>query len=344
MTTFVTGANGHIGNTLVKQLLARGRRVRALVRPTSNISGLKDGSGSVMDGVEVAYGDVLDRESLRSALRGCDVVYHTAAVFRTRLADESIMTRTALEGTRHLLELCAGQPGIKKIIYTSSVAAVGCRRTPEAVLTERDWNDDPIDTYVASKLESERLAVELMKRHALPVVFVNPGTVLGPNDYTPTPSNWFILLAMQKMPPVFFDSGHSYTDVEDVAQGHLLAEERGRVGERYILAGENVTIQETFRRISRLTGTRAPWLKVGHRFVSVVGLGVEGAAKLTGRPPLFTRWKAHKLVDYYVYMSSEKAQRELGYRFRPFDEILQRCRAWYGQMGWLQKTELRVKN
>ena len=335
MMTLVTGASGHLGLTLVKQLLAEGRRVRALVRKTSRLTGLKAAEAEFPKGLEIVCGDMLDRPSLQSALKGCGVVYHTAAVFRTRLADESIMMKTAVEGRRHLLELCRDTSAIRKILYTSSVAAVGCRRTPEGVMTEKDWNRDPIDAYVASKLESEKLALQLMRQWSLPVVFLNPGTILGPQDYTPTPSNWFILLAMKRLPPVYFDGGHSYTDVEDVAEGHRLAEEKGAVGERYILGGENISIRETFQRIGQLKGSRLPRFKVGHRFVSVAGLGVEALASMTGKPPLFTRRKAHQLVDYYVYVSSERARRELGYRHRSFREILERCQAWYRDQRWL---------
>jgi dihydroflavonol-4-reductase len=347
--TLVTGATGHIGNTIVRKLLGHGREVRALVRSTSNLAGLKDDQGKHFEGVELISGDVLDPDTLRPALAGCDVVYHTAALFDTRLKDETLMSKINLEGTRNVLELCARSSGLRKVVYTSSVAAVGCLRVPDAVLTEDNWNTDPIDAYVASKLESERLAQRIRDETGLPMVFVNPGTVLGPYDYKPTPSNGFVLLAMKRMPPVYFSGGHSYSDVEDVAEGHLLAEEKGREGERYILAGENISIADLFGRISRRTGVRKPHVKIGHTFVSVAGLGFEMLAGVTGKPPLFTRRKAHKLIDYYGYFSSEKACRELGYRYRSLDEILERCIAWYVRMGWIsgrwvKNEELRMKN
>ncbi len=329
MITLVTGASGHLGGAVVRALHRRGRQVRALVRASSNLKGL-DGLG-----VELAYGDVLDKASLKAALQGVSRVFHAAAIFKTRLADESIMTRTNVEGTRNILEAAAEQGGIERIVYTSSVAAVGCRRRPDQVMTESDWNTDPIDAYVASKAESETLARELMGRLQLPLVFVNPATVLGPGDYGPTPSNDFVLLTMKKAPPVYFDSGHSYVDVEDVAEGHLLAEEKGRIGERYILAGENVTNLDLSRRIDKLMGRKTFRVKVGHGFVTCVGLVLEAKARMLGATPLFTRKKAHKLIDYYGYFDSSKARQELGYQSRPLDAILPRCLEWYRFQGWL---------
>ena len=328
MTTLVTGASGHVGNNIVKQLLAAGRPVRAMVRKTSPLTGLQDTSGKLLAGVELVRGDLLDPASLGRAVAGCTRVFHTAAVFKTRLPDENIMLRTNIEGTRNLLSACRNQ-ALEKIIYTSSVAAVGCSRTPEIILDEATWNQDPIDAYVQSKLDSERLAVKLAADWRLPVVFVNPGTILGPNDFSDTPSNSFIRLAMQKLPPVYFAGGHSYTDVEDVARGHLLAEQHGKIGERYILAGENASIEDLFLRISRLTGKRPPRIKIGHLFVTIAGAGFETLAKITGGRPLFTRKKAHKLIDYYGYFSSQKAEQELGYTYRSLDEQLLRCKSWF---------------
>jgi dihydroflavonol-4-reductase len=159
--------------------------------------------------------------------------------------------------------------------------------------------------------------------------------VIGPGDYKPQPNNDFILKAMKAAPPVYFANGHSYVDAEDVAEGHLLAEEKGKGGERYILGGENIDIRELFNKVSALTGGRKPFMKVGHLFVSVVGLAVELKAKLLKQAPLFTRAKAHKLIDYYGYFDSSKARRELGYSYRGVDEILRRCLAWYKERGWI---------
>lgn len=337
MKTLVTGANGHLGNTIVKKLLAKGRKVRAMVRATSNLAGLKDHSGKLLKGVELAYADVMDQKAFAAAMKGCEVIHHTAAVFKTRLDSqgEAGMMQIALEGTRNLCELAAKLPKKPRILYTSSVAAVGCSRRPELILDEATWNEKPIDAYVDSKAKSEKVALLMMRQLKLDMVFLNPGTILGPNDFGPTPSSSFILLAMKKATPVYFAGGHSYTDVEDVAEAHLAAEKKGKAGERYILAGENISVVDSLNRIAVLTHHAKPMVRIGHVFVSVAGLGFETLAGFTGKPPLFTRKKAHQLIDYYGYFNSEKARRDLGYRFRSFDELLVRSKSWYQKMGWL---------
>lgn len=339
MSTLVTGASGHIGNLIVKKLLAKGRRVRAMIRPHSNKEALRLDGGLTPPELETVLGDVNDPASLTKAMHGVEILYHCAAVFQTRFTQEgqeALMLRTNVEGTRQVLE-AAARAGVRRVVYTSSVAAIGCSRDPRRILDETVWNADPIDGYVASKTESERLAHELQLKLGLDIVYVLPATVIGPSDFKPQPNNDFILKAMQSAPPVYFANGHSYVDAEDVAEGHLLAEEKGLSGERYLLGGDNVNIRDLFERISKLTGGRKPFLKVGHSFVSIVGLLVELKAKALGEPPLFTRAKAHKLIDYYGYFDSSKAKATLGYSARPLDEILVRCQNWYQRMGWLQK-------
>jgi len=338
MLTLVTGASGHIGNLIVRKLLERGRPVRAMVRPNSSKEPLRSQDGMTPPNLEIIYGDVNDPASLHKAMHGVQRLFHCAAVFQTRFVhpgEEEAMLRTNVEGTRNALE-AAAKAGVKRIVYTSSVAAIGCSRDPKIILNEKTWNEDPIDGYVASKTDSERLAHELQAKLGLDIVYVLPATVIGPYDFKPQPNNDFILKAMMAAPPVYFANGHSYVDAEDVAIGHVLAEEKGKSGERYLLGGDNVNIRDLFDRISALTGGRKPFFKVGHVFVSVVGLAVELKAKALGEPPLFTRKKAHKLIDYYVYFDSAKARAELGYGARPLDEILARCRNWYRRQGWLE--------
>lgn len=328
MTTLVTGANGHIGSRIVRLLLERGRKVRALVRPGSDLSGLRG-----LD-VELVRGDVLDQGSLEAALRGVDRVFHTAAVFNTRLPDESVMRRTNVDGTRNLLAALRGRP-VERLVYTSSVAAIGYTRDPAVTLDEAAWNTDPIDVYTASKTDGERL-VHAAAAQGLDAVVVNPCTVLGPGDHKPTPSNGFVLLALQRGAPVTFNSGHTYVDVDDVALGHLQAEEKGRRGQRYVLGGTPVSNDDLLAELARRRGGRPPFIHLNHAMVEVLGWGVELKARLLGGPPLFTRAKAHKLIDYYGYFSHAKAARELGYAPRPLDQVLDRAEAWYREKGWLK--------
>jgi dihydroflavonol-4-reductase len=327
--TLVTGANGHIGSRIVKLLVERGRKVRAMVRGTSDLSGLKG-----LD-LELVHGDVEDQTSLEEALKGVQRVFHTAAVFNTRLADESEMQRANVEGTRNLLMALRRRP-VERLVYTSSVAAIGYTRDPKIVLDELTWNHDPIDVYTSTKTESEKLVQLEVSAANLDAVVVNPCTVLGPGDHKPTPSNGFVLLALQKGAPVTFHSGHTYVDVDDVALGHLLAEEKGKRGERYVLGGTPMSNTELLTELARRTGRRPPLIHLNHAMVEVLGWGVELKAQLFGGKPLFTRAKAHKLIDYYGYFSHAKAAKELGYSPRPMPEILDRAQSWFTEKGWLK--------
>ncbi len=327
----VTGANGHIGSRVVRALRSRGRAVRAMLRPGAplrGLEGLPEGGG-----LELVRGDLLDPPSLARALDGVDVVFNAAGVFDTRTPDEAGMRRVNVEGTANLLAALRGT-GARRLVHTSSVAALGYSRDPSVVLDEAAWNGDPIDAYTAGKTEGERL-VHTAAAAGLDAVVVNPVTVLGPGDHKPTPSNAFVLLALRRGLPVTFDSGHTYVDVDDVAEGHLLAEERGRRGERYVLGGTPASNDALLRELARRRGGRPPVLRLGHVSVELLGLAVELKARLTRTRPFFTRAKAHKLIDYYGYFSHAKAARELGYRPRPLSEVLDRAEDWYREMGWL---------
>ncbi|MGH7441237.1 MAG: NAD-dependent epimerase/dehydratase family protein [bacterium] len=330
--TLVTGANGHIGSRVVHALLKRGRRVRALLRPGADLRGLATETRAEGQ-LEIVRGDLLDGASLGAALKGASRVFHCAAVFDTRLDDESVMRRSNVEGTRNLLQALQAHP-VERLVHTSSVAAIGYSRDSLVVLDETIWNQDPIDVYTASKTESERLVHEAVAQ-GLDAVVVNPVTVLGPGDYKPTPSNAFILLALKKGAPVTFDSGHTYVDVDDVAEGHLLAEERGLVGGRYILGGEPLSNDALLAELARRRGGRPPFVRLGHASVEVLGWAVELKARLTRTKPLFTRAKAHKLIRYYGYFTHAKAAKELGYAPRPLVQVLDRAEAWYRERGWL---------
>jgi len=226
---------------------------------------------------------------------------------------------------------------VERLVYTSSVAAIGYTRDPRVVLDEDTWNRDPIDVYTASKTEGERL-VRAAAEEGLPAVVVNPATVLGPGDYKPTPSNAFIVLALAKGVPVTFNSGHTYVDVDDVAEGHLAAEERGAIGARYVLGGTPMSNDELLTELARRRGGRPPFVRLGHASVELLGLAVEWKAKITGGRPLFTRSKAHKLIDYYGYFSHARAAAELGYTPRPMARILDRAVDWYRARGWIVRS------
>jgi dihydroflavonol-4-reductase len=328
MTTLITGASGHIGAHVVRHLLAQGRTVRALVRPTSNLKGLQG-----LD-VELARGDVLDRSSLVSALKGCSALYHLAAVVAEWTQDPEIIHKTAIDGTANILQAVAKTSGIERIIYTSSVAAVGMSHSPQKLRNESHYNTEDITHYAVAKTRAEQLAKELAEQYQLPLVIVNPAVVLGPYDYRPTPATQIVVRYLKHRLPVYLDAGANFVHADDVARGHLLAEQHGRIGERYILSGENLTIRELCGLLAQLVGRRPPSIELGRRTLTVVGWGAELVARLQGKPPLISRARARSLVGRYGFYDASRAQQELNYRARSARETLADAVQWVRAQGW----------
>ena len=329
MTTLVTGASGHIGAHVVRHLLAQGRAVRALVRPTSSLKGLEG-----LD-VELVRGDVLDRSSLLSALHGCSAVYHLAAVVAAWAHDPAVIYKTAIDGTANLLQAVANTSGITHIIYTSSVATVGMSSSPHDLRNESHDNTGGFSHYAVAKTRAERLAKELAEQCRLPLVIVNPAVVLGPYDYRLTPATRAIVSYLKYRLPVYFDAGANIVHADDVARGHLLAEQHGTIGDRYILSGANLTLRELFSLLAQLAGRRPPRIELGRRSLSGVGWGAELLARLRGEPPPFTRAQARRLVGQYAFYDASKAQRDLGYTARPARDILADAVQWVRTQGWV---------
>ena len=328
MTVLVTGASGHIGAHVVRHLLAQGRAVRALVRPTSNLKGLEG-----LD-VELAHGDVLDRASLRSALTGCSALYHLAAVVAEWAQDPEVIHKTAVDGTANILQAVAETSGLERIVYTSSVAAVGMSRSPQELRNESHYNTEDGTHYSVAKTRAERLAGELTERHGLPLVIVNPAVVLGPYDYRPTPATQIVVRYLKHRLPIYLDAGANFVHADDVARGHLLAEQHGRIGERYILGGENLTIRQLFGLLAQLTGRRQPSIEIGRRALSAVGWGAELVGRLRGKPPLVSRARARSLVGRYGFYDGSKARQELGYTARSAHDTLADAVQWVRTQGW----------
>jgi dihydroflavonol-4-reductase len=328
MTVLVTGASGHIGAHVIRHLLAQGRRVRAFVRPTSNLKGLEGLE------VELARGDVLDRASLEAALRGCTAVYHLAAVVAEWSHKPEVILRTAVDGTANMLQAVAARSGIERVVYTSSVAAVGMTRSRREPRNESHYNTEDLTHYSVAKTRAEHLAKELADRHGIPLVIVNPAVVLGPLDYRPTPATQVVVRYLKYRLPFYVDAGANLVHVDDVARGHLLAEAHGKLGERYILSGENLTVLELFSMLARLVGRRPPQLEVGQHTLGALGWAAEMLARLRGKPPLVTRARARSLVGRYGFYDASKARRELGYTSRPARETLADAVQWVRQQGW----------
>ena len=324
----VTGATGFVGSAVARALLARGRRVRVLARPNSdrrNLAGLA---------VEIAEGAMEDPCSLARAVAGCRYVYHVAADYRIWVPDPAPMFRANVDGTRDLLT-AALEAGAERVVYTSSVATLGLVPGGSADEETPSSLDDMIGPYKRSKFAAEQVARGLARERGLPVVIVNPSTPVGPGDIKPTPTGRLIVEAARGQMPAFVDTGLNIVHVDDVAEGHLAAAENGRIGERYILGGENMALAEILAEVAQAVGRRPPWLRVPHSVLFPVAIGAELAARATGRDP-FVTLDGVRMSRKKMYFSSEKASRELGYRSRPAREAIADAVCWFRDNGYLQ--------
>jgi len=327
MKTLVTGATGFVGSAVVRQLLDKGREVRCYVEPGAdrrNLAGLD---------VELVEGDVCDRERIATALRGCDVLYHLAAIYKLWMPDYTKMYEVNVEGTKTVL-WAALKADLRRVVYTSSIAAVGQRDDgvpADETVAFNLWR--PAGHYIRSKWLSERDALRFAAE-GLPLVAVNPAFVYGERDIGPTPTGRFVVMALQGKVIGWFDGGFNCVDVEDVARGHLLAEERGRVGERYILGGHNVTYEELFKLVAELAGVKPPRRKMPARLMNAVGwVGDQVAERVTHKEPLITEKEARWSSRRY-WFDNGKARRELGLSVTPMRDTLERSIRWFRANGY----------
>lgn len=325
----VTGASGFVGSAVARALVARGEQVRAFVRKTSDTGHLKQ------LGIELAAGDLRDAASVRRAMEGVSRLYHVAADYRLWTPDPEEMIRTNVEGTRAVMT-AARDAGVERIVHTSSVATLATHPDGSpANETDMLEPDKAIGAYKRSKVLAERL-VESLASEGLPVVIVNPSGPVGPFDVRPTPTGRIIIEAASGRMPAFVDTGLNMVHVDDVAAGHMLAMESGRVGERYILGGQNASLAEILATIARIAGRRPPRIRVPRALVFPVALGAEAAARFTGREPFLTR-DGLRMSKYRMFFSSEKAEAELGYRARPYEEGVRQAIEWFRTAGYLKK-------
>jgi dihydroflavonol-4-reductase len=328
MTTLVTGASGFVGAAVARKLIERGERVRVLVRPTSdrrNLEGLA---------VEPVEGDLRDRASLAQALKGATALYHVAADYRlwTRNPDE--LYASNVEGSKAIIE-AAAEAGVKRTVYTSSVAVLGINKDETPSNEETPVSvEDMIGHYKRSKYLAEEAVRALVVEHDLDVVIVNPSTPIGPRDVKPTPTGRMVLDAARGKLPAFVDTGLNVVHVDDVAEGHLLAYEKGSKGERYILGGHDMSLQAILTEVARLAGRKPPRVKLPHGAVMPVAAVSELWASLFGGEPLATR-DGIKMARKKMYFSSEKAKTALGYAPRPAEEALKDAVAWFREAGYL---------
>jgi len=331
--TLITGATGFIGSHVARAALAAGEKVRVLIRRESsrtNIEGLP---------VEVATGNLTDHRSLEKAMRGCRRVYHVAALYSFSIRDPQRFHAVNVEGSRAVFD-AAGQAGVERIVYTSSVAALA---HPEAgrVVTEATPVDPSriIGAYKQSKYRAEQVALEFAER-GVPVVIVNPSFPVGPWDGKPTPTGQVIVDFLNRNMPAYVRTGMNLVDVEDVAQGHLLAAERGVIGERYILGGRNVTMKELLGMLSEITGLAAPRFCIPHAVVAAAAYANVALCRVTGGAPRMTPDTARMARDP-MYYDPAKAVGELGLPQSDPREALAKAVAWYLERGYVQRGPLR---
>jgi dihydroflavonol-4-reductase len=326
----VTGASGFVGAAVVRALLAQGRRLRVLLRPKSdrrNVEGLD---------VETRLGSLEDTGSLVAAIEGCGTLYHVAADYRLWVRDESQMMQANVEGTR-LLMLAALDRRVERVVYTSSVATLGI--APEGAVSDETTTSslaDMIGPYKRSKFMAEEMVRGLVAERGLPAVIVNPSTPIGPRDVKPTPTGRMIVEAASGRMPAFVDTGLNIVHVDDVAAGHLLAEEKGVVGERYVLGGENLTLAEILHRIAVLTGRKPPSVRIPIPAIWPIALGAEAWARVSGKEP-FVTCDGLRMARKKMFFSSAKAERALGYRARPAQEALADAVAWFRAAGMVRQ-------
>ena len=323
----ITGASGFVGSAIARVFQEAGFPVRALVRAASPRTNL-------VRGIDVVEGDIRDRASVAAALEGARYLIHAAADYRLWSRSPREIFDTNVEGTRIVMEE-ALRAGIERIVYTSSVAALALRPQGAPADESRPLPaDEAVGAYKQSKVLAQRLVEHMVASRGLPAVIVNPSTPVGPRDVKPTPTGRIIAEAASGHMPAFVDTGLNLVHVDDVAAGHLYALRRGRIGERYILGGENVLLSTMLTDIARLAGRRPPHIRLPRSLIYPVAVGAEALAWVTGRTPFVTR-DGLRLAKYKMFFTDAKARRDLGYTSRPYAEGLADAIAWFRSAGYL---------
>jgi dihydroflavonol-4-reductase len=321
MKTLVTGGTGFVGSHVARQLASAGQAVRVLVRPTSKVK--------VLDGVPVEFveGDLRDAASLTRAMQGVQHVYHVAADYRLWTKNPGEIYDSNVDGTRRLIE-AAHRAGAARIVYTSTVATIAVSRQG-ALPNEDTWAklDEMIGHYKRSKFLAEQAALDAA-RSGIPVVIVNPTAPVGPGDWKPTPTGRIVLDFLMGKMPAYVDTGLNVAPVEDVAAGHLLAAEKGRIGERYILGGRNMTLKQILDALAAIAGRSAPRIRLPHVVALMAGYADEMFSRVMGREPRIPV-EGVKMSRHKMFVQSDKAQRELGYRPTKVEAALERAVRWY---------------
>ncbi len=337
MKVFVTGATGFLGSHVARVLASEGADLRLLVRPTSDLRNIADLNA------ERVVGDLRDPASIEKAISGCQVVFHVAADYRLWVRDPAEMYRSNVEGTRALLD-AARKQGVRRVVYTSSVATMGFGSNgnggasmTEAHLTDEDSPvslGDMIGPYKRSKFMAEQVAFEAAKA-GIDVVIVNPTTPVGERDVKPTPTGRIVLDFLKRKFPAYVETGLNLVDATECARGHVQALEKGKSGERYILGGENLTLKQILDRLAAITGLKSPTVKLPYIFALATGVVDEMVTgRLLGREPRATI-DAVRMGRKMMFVTSTKAERDLGWQSVPVDGALRRSVDWFRANGYV---------
>jgi dihydroflavonol-4-reductase len=330
MKVFITGATGFVGSHVARALAVRGADLRLLVRSTSRTDNIADLHA------EVATGDLRDPESLKKVMAGCEFVFHVAADYRLWVRDPEQMYRSNVEGTRAIIR-AAQECGVRRVICTSSVATMGFTREGHIAREDSPVSiKDMVGHYKRSKFMAEQIALEA-GRNGANVVVVNPTTPIGEYDIKPTPTGRIVVDFLKRKFPAYVDTGLNLADVREVARGHLLAMEKARPGERYILGGANLTLKQILDKLSELTGLPSPTMKVPHAVA--MGFAVFDqffTGTILGKEPRATI-DAVKMGRKKMFASSTKAEYELGYKVIPVEDALRRAVEWFQTNGYVEE-------
>ncbi len=327
MKCFVTGATGFLGSHVARQLLERGAELRLLVRSTSRLDNIADLPA------ERVVGDLRDVDSLRKGMAGCEFIFHIAADYRLWALNGQELYQSNVDGTKNILQ-AARESGVRRVIYTSSVATMGFGNNGRLTDEHSPVSiDDMVGDYKRSKFMAERLVIDAAQG-GQDVVMVNPSSPIGDRDIKPTPTGQIVLDFLKRRFPAYMDTGLNLVDVDDCAEGHLLAMEKARPGERYILGGENLTLKQILDKLGAITGLASPTVKVPYGVALAAGawgsLVVGGLMKREPRATI----EAVQMARKKMFVTSAKSERELGWTPRPVDEALRRAVEWFRAHGY----------
>ncbi|MDX5985556.1 hopanoid-associated sugar epimerase [Sphingomonas echinoides] len=323
----VTGVSGFVGSAVARRLAAGGARVRGLARASSARTNLADFPG------ELVEGDARDAAAMARAMAGVAHLYHVAADYRIWAPDPEEIVRNNLASTRAVMQ-AALAAGVERIVYTSSVATLRPDHGKPSDETRPATPEQAVGAYKRSKVVAERLVEAMVAEQGLPAVIVNPSTPIGPRDARPTPTGRIIVEAASGRMPAFVESGLNLVHVDDVAEGHIAAMERGRIGERYVLGGQDVSLREMLASVAAIVGRKPPTVQIPRAPLFPLAWINEQVARVTGKEPFLTL-DALRMAAHDMYYASTKAETELGYRGRPYRVALEDAVAWFRQAGML---------